>query len=411
LQGWQSLSNGKAGDKQLLSFPQREIFRPAPQPAVGAVQPGPQRYSTLAANDAARPRRRSRYNWDGRYVSQAAGEPDGPSLGRRVLLPAGALALLAGVALGAFYLMHTFATGPDAAVASATQTKVKATVAAVAQVPTAPTEAPKASATAAQNTAERIAAPAASVKTAAIAPKGVAVAAKVPAPDNARWGEAADANPTPASQPQAAEEADSGPKVNDPQSAPVPTEAPKMAAPKTEAPKAEPVKKLAYAAPAQASQPVDKAATAALPPAAPSKDTALPGVNSSPLSVPTTASAGEAVGGAGGYMSTVSSDVRLHASASGGSRSIGVVPKKATVQVLTCKGWCRISYKGQEGYIYKSFLGHASAPAPAPAAPEKAAAASATQTQQNTAKPATAAPVANAEALKAAAERTLMQRD
>jgi hypothetical protein len=409
LQGWQNLSNGKAGDKQLLSFPQREIFRPAPQPAVGAVQTGPQRYSTLAANDAARPRRRSRYNWDGRYVSQAAGEPEGPSLGRRVLLPAGALALLAGVALGAFYLMHTFATGPDAAVASVTPTKAETTVAAVAQVPAAPAKAPKASATAAQNTAARVAAPAASVKTAAVAPKGAAVAVKVPAPDNARWGDDADAKAAAAPQPQVAA-ADAGPKVNDPQSAPVPTEAPKMAAPKTEAPKAEVVKKLAYAAPSEASHPVDKAVTAALPPAAPSKDTALPGVDPSPLSVPTKASAGDADSSTGGYMSTVSTDVRLHASASGSSRSIGVVPRKATVHVLTCKGWCRISYKGQEGYIYKSFLGHAAAPAPA--APQKAAAAApVAETQPNTAKPAAAAPAANAEALRAAAERTLMQRD
>ncbi|MDN5927774.1 MAG: SH3 domain-containing protein [Hyphomicrobiales bacterium] len=408
LQGWQGLSERKAGDKQLLSFPQREVFRPAPQPAVGAVQKGSQRYSTLAANDTARPRRRGRYNWDGRHASQTAGEPERPSLSRRVLLPTGAVALLAGVALGAFYLMHTFATGPDAVIATAAATakagtaKAGTTVAAVALVPAARADASKASPTAASDAAGQVAAPVVPVKMAAVAPAGVAATgAKAPAPDNARWGEAADAKAEASPQ---AEVADAAPKVNDPQTAPVPTEAPKMALSKedaagSEAPKAETAKKLAYAAPAQAARSVDKAVTAALP----SKDTALPGVDPNPLSVPAKASAGGADDGPGGYMSTVSTAVRLHASASNGSRTIGVVPKKATVHVLSCKGWCKVSYQGKEGYVYKSFLGHA-------AAPEKAAAASATETQQNTAKPAAAASAANAAALRAAAERTLAQR-
>lgn len=430
LQGWQSLSDRKAGEKQLLNFPQREIFRPAPQPAVGAAQAGPQRYSTLAANDAARPRRRGRYNWDGRYVSQAAVEPEGPSLGRRVLLPAGALTLLAGVALGAFYLMHTFGAGPDAVVANAAApAKTETTIAAVAQVPTVAAEAAKASATAAQDTAERIATPAVAAKTASIAPKGAAVAAaKVPAPDNERWGDdAADAKVAAAPQPQA-EKADAAPEVNDPQSAPVPTEEPKMAASKTESPEAaaEAPKKLAYAAPSQAAHPVDKAVTAALPPATSSprgpsskdsspenssNETALPGVNADPLSVPAKASAGEAGDTAGGYTSTVHTAVKLHAGPSNGSRSIGVVPGQATVHVLNCKGWCKVSYAGKEGYIFKSFLGRAST-APAPAAPQKSAAAPAApaaQAAQSAAKPAAPAP-ADAKALEAASSRTMMRR-
>ena len=424
LQGWQSLSDRKAGEKQLLNFPQREIFRPAPQPAVGAAQAGPQRYSTLAANDAARPRRRGRYNWDGRYVSQAAVEPEGPSLGRRVLLPAGALTLLAGVALGAFYLMHTFGAGPDAvATNAAAPAKTETTVAAVAQVPTVAAEAAKASATAAQDAVGRIATPAAAAKTASIAPKGAAVAAaKVPAPDNERWGDdAADAKVAAAPQPQA-EKADAAPEVNDPQSAPVPTEEPKMAASKTESPEAaaEAPKKLAYAAPSQAAHPVDKAVTAALPPATSSprdaspkgssNETALPGVNADPLSVPAKASAGEAGDTAGGYASTVHTAVKLHAGPSNGSRSIGVVPGQATVHVLNCKGWCKVSYAGKEGYIFKSFLGRASAPAPA--APQKSAAAPAApaaQAAQSAAKPAAPAP-ADAKALEAASERTMMRR-
>jgi hypothetical protein len=434
LQGWQGLSDGKADEKQLLKFPQREVFRPAPQPAVGAVQAGPQRYSTLAANDTARPRRHGRYNWDGRYVSQAAVEPEGPSLGRRVLLPAGALALLAGVALGAFYLMHTFGAGPDAVVANtAAPAKVETTVAAVAQVPAATAQTPKAGTATAQGASERITAPTAAAKTAAIAPKGAAVAAvKVPAPDNERWGDdAADAKVAAASQPQA-EKADAASEVNDPQSAPVPTEEPKMATSEAEAPKAvaeapktevsktvaEAPKKLAYASPSQAAHPVDKAVTAALPQAAStSGETALPGVNADPLSVPAKASAGEAsdsAGGsdtAGGYASTVHTAVKLHAGPSNGSRSIGVVPGKATVHVLNCKGWCKVSYAGKEGYIFKSFLGRASAPAPA--VPQKSAAAPAAPVapaaQNAAAKPAAPAP-ADAQALEAASERTMMRR-
>ncbi|MGN6771434.1 MAG: SH3 domain-containing protein [Rhizobiaceae bacterium] len=433
LQAWQSLSDRKAGEKQLLNFPQREVFRPAPQPAVGATQASPQRYPTLAANDAAKPRRRGRYNWDGRYVGQAAAdEPEGPSLGRRVLLPAGALALLAGVALGAFYLMHTFAAGPDAAVANAAAPAKTET--AVAQAPVAAAEGPKANADAPQGAAERVAAPAAPVKAAAVAPKGVS--AKVPAPDNARWGDAEGAKVAAAPQPQAeqtdtapAGDADATPKVNDPQSAPVPTEEPKMAVSKTEAPKTEAAepeapKKLAYASPSQAVHPVDKAVTAALPsaesspqnssPADSSEETTLPGVNANPLSVPAKASADEADNTPGGYVSTVHTDVKLHASASNGSRSIGVVPRKASVHVLSCSSWCKISYNGKEGYVFKSFLGRASAPAPAQ--PEKTAAAPAVapvapvaQAAQSAAKPAAPAP-ADAKALEAASERTRVGR-
>jgi hypothetical protein len=275
------------------------------------------------------------------------------------------------------------------------------------QMPVAPADAQKASAATGRDTAVQ----AAPVKTAAVAQNGIAVTGvKVLAPDNARWGEGAGANPAAALQQQA----DAAPQVNDPQSAPVPTEPPKVEAQKTEAPK-----KLAYAAPSQAAYPVDKAVTASVPPAGSSRETALPGVDPNPLSVPTkSASATDDVAG-GGYMSIVNTDVRLHTGPSNGSRSIGVVPRKATVQVLSCQGWCKVSYEGKEGFVFKSFLGRASAPAPV--APEKvaqgkaapqavpAAVAPATQTPQNAAKPAAVAPV-DAKALEAAADRTMMGR-
>jgi hypothetical protein len=433
LHGWRDLSGEKAGETQLLSFPRREVFHPAPQPAVGAARTGAQHHPTLAANDASAPTRHGRYNWDGRYINEPASGREGSSLARRVLIPTGALALLAGVAFGAFYLMHTFATGPDAAVANAAAPAKTETAVAAAQIPATPAEAAPAKAAPAEaakvnaaagsdakaslneDVAGRVATPAAAVKTAAIAPAGAAV--KVPAPGNARWGVADKPATAEAAQ---ADEVATAPKVDDPQSAPVPTEAPKMAESKTDAAKSETPKKLAYASPSQASaHPVDKAVTAALPPASvskpasASKEETLPGVNTNPLSVPAKASANEA-DDAGGYLSTVHTAVKLHAGPSNGSRSIGVVPSKATVHVLNCQGWCKVSYQGREGYVFKSFLGHGSAPVAQKAAPEKAAAAKTAaapqaQAAQSAAKAAAPAP-ADAQALEAAAERTRMRR-
>ena len=41
-----------------------------------------------------------------------------------------------------------------------------------------------------------------------------------------------------------------------------------------------------------------------------------------------------------------------------------VVPQAATVQLVGCKAWCEIVYKGRRGYVYKDFLGGSrSAPA------------------------------------------------
>jgi hypothetical protein len=40
-----------------------------------------------------------------------------------------------------------------------------------------------------------------------------------------------------------------------------------------------------------------------------------------------------------------------------GSGIIMVVPQSATVQLVGCKSWCEIVYKGRRGYVYKDFLG------------------------------------------------------
>lgn len=36
--------------------------------------------------------------------------------------------------------------------------------------------------------------------------------------------------------------------------------------------------------------------------------------------------------------------------------ALGTIPAKTTVDVLSCKSWCEIVYKGRRGFIYKSFL-------------------------------------------------------
>jgi hypothetical protein len=40
-----------------------------------------------------------------------------------------------------------------------------------------------------------------------------------------------------------------------------------------------------------------------------------------------------------------------------GSGIIMVVPQSATVQLVGCKVWCEVVYKGRRGYVYKDFLG------------------------------------------------------
>lgn len=39
-----------------------------------------------------------------------------------------------------------------------------------------------------------------------------------------------------------------------------------------------------------------------------------------------------------------------------GAAAIGTIPAKTAVQVISCKSWCEVVYKGRHGFIYKSFL-------------------------------------------------------
>lgn len=49
--------------------------------------------------------------------------------------------------------------------------------------------------------------------------------------------------------------------------------------------------------------------------------------------------------------------VTLRAGPAKGAKAIGVVPARTNVRVLECKSWCRISFEGRTGWVYKSFVG------------------------------------------------------
>lgn len=39
-----------------------------------------------------------------------------------------------------------------------------------------------------------------------------------------------------------------------------------------------------------------------------------------------------------------------------GAAAVGTIPARAGVQVISCKSWCEVVYKGKHGFIYKGFL-------------------------------------------------------
>jgi hypothetical protein len=53
----------------------------------------------------------------------------------------------------------------------------------------------------------------------------------------------------------------------------------------------------------------------------------------------------------------VSKGVNMRSRPKSGSRVLTVVPKAAAVQVVGCKVWCEIVYKGRRGYVFKDFVG------------------------------------------------------
>jgi hypothetical protein len=52
----------------------------------------------------------------------------------------------------------------------------------------------------------------------------------------------------------------------------------------------------------------------------------------------------------------ITSAVKMRAGEDNDSDVVKVLPAKASVQVLSCKAWCKVSYDGTEGYVFKRFL-------------------------------------------------------
>ena len=46
----------------------------------------------------------------------------------------------------------------------------------------------------------------------------------------------------------------------------------------------------------------------------------------------------------------------MRAKESNDANVVAVLPARASVEVLGCKAWCKVSYNGQEGFIYKRFV-------------------------------------------------------
>ena len=53
----------------------------------------------------------------------------------------------------------------------------------------------------------------------------------------------------------------------------------------------------------------------------------------------------------------VNKGVNMRSRGRSGASVVMTIPSSAVVQVVGCKAWCEIIYKGQRGYIYKDFLG------------------------------------------------------
>jgi hypothetical protein len=53
----------------------------------------------------------------------------------------------------------------------------------------------------------------------------------------------------------------------------------------------------------------------------------------------------------------VSQGVNMRSRPKSGSGVLTTIPKAAVVQVVNCKAWCEVVYKGRRGFVYKDYLG------------------------------------------------------
>lgn len=52
----------------------------------------------------------------------------------------------------------------------------------------------------------------------------------------------------------------------------------------------------------------------------------------------------------------ITTAVNLRAGPADEAKVLRTIPARATVDIITCKGWCKVAYEGQQGWIYKKFL-------------------------------------------------------
>lgn len=155
-----------------------------------------------------------------------------------------------------------------------------------------------------------------------------------------------------------------------------------------EAPK--PKKKSAKAKPAQAQPAAKQTEVASLPGVDIGGLAGHPSEEDEPQSTVRTVpkSAGKGGGVAAGS-ARVTAAVNMRSSPKKGSGVLTVVPAGSAVNVLSCDGWCQISYNGRTGWIYKNFLSGSKQKA-ATAKPQKQKAAAAKPQKPKTATAASA---------------------
>ena len=59
---------------------------------------------------------------------------------------------------------------------------------------------------------------------------------------------------------------------------------------------------------------------------------------------------------AGGRSTVLNTDSNMRSSPNKTARVIGTVPARAVVQLVGCKSWCEIIYKGKRGFVYSGFV-------------------------------------------------------
>ena len=74
------------------------------------------------------------------------------------------------------------------------------------------------------------------------------------------------------------------------------------------------------------------------------------------------------LGGVPAGAARVTAAVNMRSAPRKGAGVLAVVPAGSAVQVVSCDGWCKVSWDGRQGFVYKSYLAAAKAAPPTQAA-------------------------------------------